>query len=245
VDTLPVLELMDLQHEIGGLFRIFLVDFLVRIHDGLRLLPETLPLAVNILDRYCSKRQVPRHHYRLAGCVSLLIAAKFCENPTDVPSVEALSHICCFDYGVRLFPQMERYILEALSWSVHHPTVYAFIQTGAAKAERDELRGVQEHDKVVATARLKYAAVKHMAEYLSDILLYRRVFSAQTPSELARFLFAVSLTILRHSEAYLDDITVLRFLGQIGRPSTTLRAKYSQPCLSRVSQILAGFGLDK
>ena len=57
--------------------RPYLVDFLIEAHAAFQLLPETLFLAVNLLDRYCSKRVVYKRHYQLVGCAALLIAAKY------------------------------------------------------------------------------------------------------------------------------------------------------------------------
>ena len=57
--------------------RPYLIDFLIEIHSQYRLRPETLCLAVNIADRYTSKRIVYKRHYQLVGCAALWIAAKF------------------------------------------------------------------------------------------------------------------------------------------------------------------------
>lgn len=57
--------------------RPYLIDFLVEIHSQYRLRPETLHLAVNIADRYTSKRIVYKRHYQLVGCAALWVAAKF------------------------------------------------------------------------------------------------------------------------------------------------------------------------
>ena len=38
--------------------RPYLIDFLIEAHAAFALLPETLFLTVNLLDRYCSRRVV-------------------------------------------------------------------------------------------------------------------------------------------------------------------------------------------
>ncbi|KEQ78292.1 hypothetical protein M436DRAFT_17705, partial [Aureobasidium namibiae CBS 147.97] len=59
-----------------------LVVMLLRSQDDLALDSDTLFLAVNILDRYSSKRIIKRRHRRLLGGVALLIASKYL-NRTD------------------------------------------------------------------------------------------------------------------------------------------------------------------
>ncbi|RTE68455.1 hypothetical protein BHE90_017167, partial [Fusarium euwallaceae] len=54
--TLPDTAFIDKQPEIQWSMRSSLMDFLVKVHATFELLPETLFLAVNLLDRYCSKR---------------------------------------------------------------------------------------------------------------------------------------------------------------------------------------------
>ncbi|KAJ1925254.1 G2/mitotic-specific cyclin, partial [Coemansia sp. S17] len=56
--TMPKLTYMDRQKEVTWRMRRELVDWMVQLHYQLRLLPEALFLAVNILDRYLSKCQV-------------------------------------------------------------------------------------------------------------------------------------------------------------------------------------------
>ncbi|RTE67946.1 hypothetical protein BHE90_017677, partial [Fusarium euwallaceae] len=54
--TLPDTAFIDKQPEIKWSMRSSLMDFLIKVHATFELLPETLFLAVNLLDRYCSKR---------------------------------------------------------------------------------------------------------------------------------------------------------------------------------------------
>ena len=73
-------------------------------------------LAVNILDRYCSKRVVYRKHYQLVGCTALLIAAKYGECSKKVPHIKELASMCCSLYDEDMFIQMERHIMVTLDW---------------------------------------------------------------------------------------------------------------------------------
>ena len=57
--------------------RAILVDWLVEVHMKFRLVPETLYLCVNIIDRYLEKEFVERTKLQLVGITALLIACKY------------------------------------------------------------------------------------------------------------------------------------------------------------------------
>lgn len=52
---MPDIASLEIQTEIQWFMRPYLLDFLLEAHHAFRLLPETLHLAVNLLDRYCSR----------------------------------------------------------------------------------------------------------------------------------------------------------------------------------------------
>ncbi|KAG5439657.1 hypothetical protein PCK2_000791, partial [Pneumocystis canis] len=54
--TLPLPDYMDRQKELQWKMRGILVDWLIEVHAKFRLLPETLFLSVNIIDRFLSLR---------------------------------------------------------------------------------------------------------------------------------------------------------------------------------------------
>ena len=51
-------QYMDYQLQIDETTRSTLIDWLIQIHYNFKLLPETLFLTVNIIDRYLSGKQV-------------------------------------------------------------------------------------------------------------------------------------------------------------------------------------------
>jgi hypothetical protein len=57
--------------------RQILVDWLVEVHLKFKLLPETLFLTVNLIDRYTYIKQVKRNDYQLLGVTAMLIACKY------------------------------------------------------------------------------------------------------------------------------------------------------------------------
>ncbi|KAK3187560.1 hypothetical protein K4F52_003618 [Lecanicillium sp. MT-2017a] len=227
-ETLPDANLIDMQREIQWFMRPYLIDFLVEAHAAFALLPETLFLTVNLLDRYCSKRVVYKQHYQLVGCAALLIAAKYGDKKDRVPQISELNNMCCGLYDSGMFTQMEMHVLNTLEWTVGHPTVDFFSQLMIAE-ERDDVE------------------VENMAAYLCEIALYYRDFVSTKPSMMARSSLALARAILGRPEVndgdwdHTENLTLLTLSQHLNQPSATLARKYATTNMSRVSQKLADF----
>ncbi|KAI1401418.1 cyclin [Hypoxylon fuscum] len=227
-ETLPDANLIDMQREIQWFMRPYLIDFLIEAHAAFALLPETLFLTVNLLDRYCSKRVVYKQHYQLVGCAALLIAAKYGDKKDRVPQINELNNMCCGLYDSGMFTQMEMHVLNTLEWTIGHPTVDFFTQLIVAEESDDR-------------------EVEHMAAYLCEIALYHRDFVSTKPSIMARASLALARAILGRPEVndgewdHVENVTVLALSQHLHQPSVTLSRKYSSQHLSRVSGKLADF----
>lgn len=57
--------------------RSILIDWLVEVHYKFKLVPETLYLTVNLIDRYLSIQQVKRDKLQLVGVTCMFIACKY------------------------------------------------------------------------------------------------------------------------------------------------------------------------
>lgn len=217
-----------MQREIQWFMRPYLIDFIIEAHAAFALLPETLFLTINLLDRYCSRRVVYKQHYQLVGCAALLIASKYGDKKDRVPQIHELNNMCCGLYDAGMFTQMEMHVLNTLEWTIGHPTVDFFTQLMAA----------EEHDDV---------DVEHMAAYLCEIALYHRDFVSTKPSMMARASLALARAILGRPEVsdcewdHNENLTLLTLSQHLQQPSLTLARKYSTPNFSRVSQKLEAF----
>jgi hypothetical protein len=227
--TMPDVNSIDIQTEIQWFMRPYLLDFLVEAHAAFQLLPETLFLAVNLLDRYCSRRVVYKRHYQLVGCAALLIAAKYGDRKDRVPTVRELKSMCCSLYDDEMFTQMEWHVLQTLNWIIGHSTVDAFLQLALSEVAYDP-------------------EVEHMALYIAEIALFHKEFVSTRPSVLARSALALARCILsrtqsKHSDwagAY-DPVTVLNLSNHLYQPSQVLSRKYSSMHLSSVSTTVDEF----
>jgi hypothetical protein len=83
---------MENQAHINERMRSILVDWLVEVHLKFKLVPETLYLTVNIIDRFLERQVVSRPKLQLVGVTSLLIAAKYEE--IYPPELRDLVYIC-------------------------------------------------------------------------------------------------------------------------------------------------------
>lgn len=227
-ETVPDATLIDMQREIQWYMRPYLIDFLIEAHAAFVLLPETLFLAVNLLDRYCSKRVVYKHHYQLVGCAALLIASKYGDKKDRVPQISELCNMCCGLYDAGMFTQMEMHVLNTLEWTIGHPTVDFYSQLLVAY-DRDDKE------------------VDCMGSYLCEMALYHRDFVSVKPSTMARASFTVSRAILGRPEVpereldHEGSVVAEALTQHIGQPSPTLARKYSSSGTYRVSQRLAEF----
>jgi Cyclin, N-terminal domain len=83
---------MENQTHINERMRSILVDWLVEVHLKFKLVPETLYLTINLIDRYLTKKVVTRPKLQLVGVTSLLIASKYEE--IYPPELRDLVYIC-------------------------------------------------------------------------------------------------------------------------------------------------------
>jgi len=209
--------------------RPYLLDFLIEAHASFGLLPETLFLTINILDRYCSKRVVYRKHYQLVGCTALLIASKYGEPGKKVPRIKELANMCCSLYEEDMFTQMERHVMVTLDWVIGPPTVDAFLQVALDDEACDP-------------------EVAHMARYISEIAMFHKEYVSVRPSEMAKASLALSRVILRRSQPYpsdwaaqYDSLILLSLSQTVHQPSQVLVQKYRSAHLSRASWVLEDF----
>ncbi|CDO92755.1 unnamed protein product [Kluyveromyces dobzhanskii CBS 2104] len=114
----PNPKMIDNQPELEWYMRPYLLDFLIDLHRALKLSEPTLFLAIQIMDRYCSKRIVYQKHYQLVTTTTLWIAAKIEDKKHKTPTLNQLTSACSRVYESYMFVQMESHILETLDWKV-------------------------------------------------------------------------------------------------------------------------------
>ncbi|KAI4330407.1 hypothetical protein MLD38_028697 [Melastoma candidum] len=126
-------DYMARQADINEKMRAILVDWLIEVHDKFGLMPETLFLTVNIIDRFLSQQPVVRKKLQLVGLVAMLLACKYEE--VSVPVVEDLVLISDNAYCRKEILEMESLVLNTLQFNMSLPTPYVFLRRFLKAAE--------------------------------------------------------------------------------------------------------------
>lgn len=233
--TKPIVETIDLQPELQWYMRPYLIDFLIEIHLQYRLRPETLYLAINVIDRYVSKRVVFKKHYQLVGCAALWIAAKYEDAKERVPSVQELGTMCCGAYEESSFLQMEGHVLSTIGWQLGHPTAEAWLRLFSIGAHREQI------------GDLEAASTGHLARFMMELTLFHRSYVGLKSSDIAGGALLLSRYILGKPRRTSDEsegvLAVARLLdSHLGEHMASISAvvmkKYAHGHFSRASIIV-------
>lgn len=123
---MPNPNYMEMQKDLAWKMRGILTDWLIQVHSRFRLLPETLFLCVNIIDRFLSARVVSLVKLQLVGITCMFIAAKV----EEIISPSARNFLYCADssYSENEILQAERYVLKTLDWNLSYPNPIHFLR---------------------------------------------------------------------------------------------------------------------
>ena len=227
---------MKNQADINEKMRAILIDWLVEVHLKFKLMPETMYLTVNIIDRFLEKKQVIRQKLQLVGVTAMLLASKYEE--IYAPEVRDFVYITDKAYTKEQILQMEATMLNTLEFRITVPTAYVFtnrfLKVAGAAAD---------------------AKVSHFATFLAERMLQEAKVLNYTPSMMAAATVNVALRTVRGRagawdrklelysgytqdalRACIKDVEEL-----IANPANTLKAvskKYALPKFSEVSTLV-------
>lgn len=108
--------MFDMQSDINEKMRVILFDWLVDVHYKWKLLPETLFLTFNLVDRYLSRQSVDRSELQCVGVAALLIACKYEE--IYFPDLADFKEITDNSFSKKAILQMENNILIDLKYDI-------------------------------------------------------------------------------------------------------------------------------
>ncbi|KAI0925977.1 hypothetical protein AcW1_008262 [Taiwanofungus camphoratus] len=117
-DVMPSPDYMDGQTEITWDMRQTLVDWLLQVHLRYHMLPETLWIAINIVDRFLTKRIVSVLKLQLVGVTAMFIASKYEE--ILAPSVDEFVFMTENGYTKEEILKGERIVLQTLEFKISH-----------------------------------------------------------------------------------------------------------------------------
>ncbi|KAL5144970.1 Cyclin-A2-2 [Glycine soja] len=181
----PVANYMDkLQKDINPTMRGILVDWLVEVSEEYKLVPDTLYLTVNLIDRYLSTRLIQKQRLQLLGVTCMLIASKYEE--ICAPRVEEFCFITDNTYSKEEVLKMEREVLDLVHFQLSVPTIKTFLR------------------RFIQAAQSSYKApcveLEFLANYLAELALVECNFFQFLPSLVAASAVFLAKWTLNESE---------------------------------------------
>lgn len=177
--TLPDSQYLFKQKHLKPKMRSILVDWLVEMHLRFRLLPETLFLAINIMDRFMSLEVVQIDKLQLLATGSLFIAAKYEE--VFSPSVKNYAYFTDGSYTEEEILQAEKYVLTVLNFDLSYPNPMNFLRRISKADDYDvQLRTLGKY--LLEISIIDYKFIGMMPSLCSAAAMYiARVILAKSP----------------------------------------------------------------
>ncbi|XP_052736288.1 cyclin-A1-1 isoform X2 [Vigna angularis] len=228
----PSIDFMErIQNDINVSMRAILIDWLVEVAEEYRLVPDTLYLTVNYIDRYLSGNAMNRQRLQLLGVSCMMIASKYEE--ICAPEVEDFCYITDNTYLKEELLRMESAVLNYLKFEMTAPTVKCFLRRFVRAAAHD----VQELPSLQLECLTNFIAELSLLEY--NMLRYPPSLIAASATFLGRFILFPSKkpwnSILQHYTQYWpsDLCACVKDLHRLCCSSVTsnlpaIREKYSQ-----------------
>ncbi|KAG9539342.1 A/B/D/E cyclin, partial [Aureobasidium melanogenum] len=175
----PNAHYMDYQNECQWSMRSVLMDWMIQVHTRFTLLPETLFLAVNYIDRFLSCKVISLGKLQLVGATAIFLAAKYEE--VNCPSVQEVVYMVDGGYTQDEILKAERYMLSMLSFELGWPGPMSFLRR-ISKADDYDLE------------------TRTLAKYFLEITIMDERFVGCTPSFLAAGAHCLARLMLRKGE---------------------------------------------
>ncbi|KAF2223010.1 cyclin-like protein [Elsinoe ampelina] len=169
ITTLPNPDYMDLQGELEWKMRGILVDWLLEVHSRFRLLPETLFLAVNIIDRFLSRKVVQLDRLQLVGVTAMFIASKYEEVLS--PHVQNFRHVADDGFTEAEILSAERFILAALDYDLSYPNPMNFLRR-ISKADNYDIQTRTLGKYLLEIGCVDYRFLKYPPSHVAAASMY-------------------------------------------------------------------------
>ena len=129
-------QYMSKQSDINNRMRAILIDWLIDVHLKYKLVPQTMYIAVNLIDRYLEKNDTNRAHLQLVGVTAMFIACKYEE--IYPPELKDFVYITDGAYIKSDVLKMENKMLSSLNFDITFPTQWNLFEIFKRKLELDE-----------------------------------------------------------------------------------------------------------
>jgi len=149
--------------------RAILIDWLVEVHLKFKLVPETLYLTVNLIDRYLEKEIVMREKLQLVGVTAMLVASKYEE--IYAPEVQDFVYITDKAYTKEEILDQEYKMLKILDFDTTTCSSYRFLLRYHKLSESDPfIFNMARY--LLEISLVDYKMLKHHPSLLAASALY-------------------------------------------------------------------------
>jgi cyclin B len=227
---------MSKQTDINAKMRSILIDWLVEVHLKFKLMPETLYLTVNLIDRFLEKEQIMRNKLQLVGVTAMFMASKYEE--IYAPECRDFVYISDKAYTRDEILRMEGLMLSRLNFQLTAPNAFVFIKRFA---------------KVAGIATTPRSTTELLANYLLELTLQDYKMLKYLPSTICASAVYLALKtrgktpwtpdLEKHSTYKEADLQAcVRDIHELHEKATTnslqaVRKKYTQEKHGNVSSI--------
>jgi hypothetical protein len=160
---MPNPQYMSMQAELQWKMRSVLMDWLIEVHCKFRLLPETLFIASNLIDRFLSARVVSLVKLQLVGLTALFVAAKYEE--VICPSVSNFLYMADGGYEDDEILKAERYMLQTVDFNLSYPNPIHFLRR-VSKADSYDVQ-----TRTIGKYLMEISCVDHHLLHIAPSLL--------------------------------------------------------------------------
>lgn len=169
LSTQPNPNYMENQGELEWKMRGILVDWLLEVHTRFRLLPETLFLAVNIIDRFLSSKVVQLDRLQLVGVTAMFIASKYEEVLS--PHVQNFVHVADDGFSEAEILSAERFVLASLDYDLSYPNPMNFLRR-ISKADNYDIQTRTLGKYLLEIGCLDHRFLKHPPSLVAAAAMY-------------------------------------------------------------------------
>jgi len=162
------------------------VDWLVEVHLKFKLVPESLYLTVNLIDRYLQHFPITRQKLQLVGVTAMLIACKYEE--IYPPIVKDFVYITDNAYTKQDILEMEKNMLTILDFNIQITSAYRYLERYAKVAGTDPL-------------------IFNLSQFLIELTLTNYKMLKYSPSLISASAIYLSLKMTKQQVCWTDQLS--------------------------------------
>lgn len=166
-------------------YRKVIIDWMIRLCESFSFVEDTLYTSIDLFDRICLTRQIPKQHIQLYSAASLWLASKMEETLT--PTLSDFIYLCDNRFNEKEFIGCERQFCRALSFSFYSPNPRTYILSMASDP--------------------KYKEIRHFALFFSKIAFFAAEYNITESSVISLACIYLATLVTRSSRGIFKDQT--------------------------------------